>query len=262
MLNTAASTISIAGRQLETLLIQSRTENSATVVMLHAGLSSMDLWHKFPAQLAERTGCSVLLYSRYGYGRSEVLHEKRDKLYLHHEAYEVLSQLLKKYEISRPVIFGHSDGASIALLYAAKFPKEPLGIVVEAPHVFVEEITIKGILEAKDAFNNGDLGRKLQPYHTDAQKTFLGWNDIWLDTDFRDWNIESEIQAIECPVLAIQGEDDQYGTLAQLDAIKAVTPNTELFVLPRCRHSPHSDRPEEVLAKSSDFIKSLTTNSQ
>lgn len=259
MLNTATSTIPITGRLLETSFIESRTNEGATIVMLHSGLGSMNLWHKFPSKLAEATGCSVLLYSRYGYGRSEVLREKRDKFYLHHEGYEVLPKVLEQFKITRPILFGHSDGATIALLYAAKYPAKPLGVILEAPHVFVEEITIEGILEAKDDFKNGDLGKKLQPHHTDAEKTFWGWNDIWLDASFRDWNIEGEIRTIQSPILAIQGEDDQYGTLAQLDAIKAVTPNTELLVLSNCRHSPHSDQAEAVLAKSAEFIKSVTT---
>jgi pimeloyl-ACP methyl ester carboxylesterase len=257
MQNTAPETIAIAGKQLETLIINSPLRDGETIVMLHPGLGSIGSWHRFPQKLAEATGCSILLYSRYGYGYSEPLKEKRDKLYLHHEGEIVLPELLARFNIRQPVLFGHSDGATIALLYAAKYPDRVRAVILEAPHVFVEEITIAGLIEAKKAFSEGkgELAHRLKPYHIDSHSTFCGWNDIWLDPAFRNWNIEQELPAIGCPMLVIQGEDDQYGTLAQLETIKRLTANTELYVIPDCRHSPHSDQGQAVLAKSKEFLE-------
>jgi len=225
--------------------------------MLHAGLGSLELWHNFPQKLCERTGYSILLYSRYGYGKSEALTEKRATNYLHHEGQKVLPELLAHFGIKRPVLFGHSDGATIALLYAAKYPACARALILEAPHVFVEEITIKGIIETREAYQSGVLAPRLKPHHLDADATFWGWNDIWLDPAFRSWNIETDLASIQCPVLVIQGEEDQYGTLAQLEAIEKQTPSTELLVLSDCRHSPHSDQSALVLARTAEFLSRI-----
>ena len=222
--------------------------------MLHPGLGSIELWQDFPQKLSAATGCSILLYSRYGYGRSEPLAEKRTTKYLHYEGEAALPELLAHFGIARPILFGHSDGASIALLYASKFPTAPLALVLEAPHVFVEDVTIAGIIEAKEAFENGKLRRALKPYHTDSDSTFRGWNDIWLDPAFRDWNVEAELKTVHCPILVIQGREDQYGTLAQLDAIEKQIPKTELLVISDCRHSPHADQPTMVLERATEFV--------
>jgi pimeloyl-ACP methyl ester carboxylesterase len=251
--------VTIDGKRLEAMVIGKLETDAPTLVFLHAGLSSLELWKEFPQQLVDRTGLNALLYSRYGYGRSEPLHEKRAPDYLHHEGHAVLPQLLEKYGVMHPVLVGHSDGATISLLFAGRFPNRPKALILEAPHVFVEEITISGLKEAKEAYDNGALGPRLAPYHVDAEATFRGWNDIWLDPDFRSWNIENDLKTIRCPVLIIQGEDDQYATVAQVESIKNRTPATETFMIPNCRHSPHSDQPELVLARMAEFLKKVVT---
>jgi pimeloyl-ACP methyl ester carboxylesterase len=249
--------VTVDGKRLETVVIGRMDPDAPTLVFLHAGLSSLELWKDFPQQLVDRTGLNALLYSRYGYGRSEPLHEKRPPDYLHHEGQKVLPELLENYGVVHPVLVGHSDGATISLLFAACFPDRPKALILEAAHVFVEELTIAGLMEAKEAYNNGALGPRLEPYHVDAEATFRGWNDIWLDPGFRSWNIEDELKTIRCPILVIQGDDDQYGTIAQVQSIARATPRTQTFMIPDCRHSPHNDQPELVLARMTEFLKGV-----
>jgi len=256
------SFINIAGHRLEALTIGDVTSSAPTLVFLHAGLGSLDLWKEYPSKLVERTGFGALVYSRYGYGRSDSLSEKRSVNYLHHEGQEVLPEILDAFEISRPILIGHSDGATIALLFAAAFPSRPCAIILEAPHIFVEDITLAGLREAKEAYENGPLRNALQPHHIDAETTFRGWNDIWLNPEFRDWNIEAELKTIACPVLLIQGEDDQYGTMAQLEGIRRQVPGAELHMIQQCRHSPHQDQPDIVLEHMVRFIKDLGVSSE
>jgi pimeloyl-ACP methyl ester carboxylesterase len=226
-------------------------------VLLHEGLGSVAHWRDWPARLAARTGCGVFAYSRHGYGGSEPLRERRAVGYMHHEAEIVLPDLLRQAGIARPILFGHSDGASIALLYAAAFPGEPRGLVLEAPHVFVEDVSVAGIAAARRVYETTDLRDRLARYHADPDGAFRGWNDIWLDPAFRAWNIEDRLAAIRCPLLLIQGEADEYGTRAQLDAIAARVPDTETALLPG-GHAPHRDDPETVLALTADFVARIT----
>ncbi len=228
------------------------------LVLLHEGLGSLELWRDFPARLAERTGCGVLAYSRYGYGRSDVLREKRAPGYMHHEAHVVLPELLAALGLERPVLFGHSDGASIALLYAGEPAHDPRGLILEAPHVFVEELSVRSITAARDAYAGTGLRAKLARYHDDADATFFGWNDIWLDPRFRAWNIEPAAGGVRCPVLLVQGDADEYGTTAQLAAIAARVRSHETLLVPGAGHSPHRDAPETVLARVADFVGSLS----
>jgi pimeloyl-ACP methyl ester carboxylesterase len=215
------------------------------------------MWRDFPQKAAAATGCAAVVYSRYGYGQSDVLREARAVDYMHVEALQVLPQLLRTLDISDPVLVGHSDGGSIALIHAAA-NTATRGLVVMAPHVFVEDISVKSIAEAKTAFENTDLPQKLGRYHADAAKTFRGWNDIWLHPDFRSWNIEEVLPRVHCPVLAIQGFDDEYGTMAQLEAIAKQTGGPiELLRLADCRHSPHRDQPAVVIEAISRFIARL-----
>lgn len=246
----------VAGRRLETRTIAARDADLPTIVMLHEGLGSLALWRDLPERLAEATGCAVVTYSRYGYGRSETLNEARDPSYMHDEGERVLPALLAELRIERPVLFGHSDGASIALLYAAAHPGGARALILEAPHVFVEECSVTSIAAAREAFVTTGLRAKLARWHDDVDRTFYGWNDIWLDPRFRDWNIEPALDAIRCPVLLIQGDADEYGTAAQLDAIARRVPGVETLLVPGAGHSPHRDAPDAVLARIAAFLAS------
>ncbi|HYL38774.1 MAG TPA: alpha/beta hydrolase [Bryobacteraceae bacterium] len=244
----------VDGRRLETLWIPAAVEGAPAIVMLHEGLGSIAHWKDFPAQLAARTGCGVLVYSRYGSGNSERLAEKRDAGYLHREAEVVLPALLGQMGIGRPVLLGHSDGASIALIFAGKFPGAAAALILEAPHVFVEDMAIDSIARARTAYLTTDLPEKLARYHGHVDETFWGWNNIWLDPRFRSWNIEEYLPAIQCPVLVIQGQDDEYGTVRQVEAIQAKAPQTEVLLLAHCGHAPHRDQPEATLENVAEFI--------
>ncbi len=251
------SFVTVQGRKLEVLRIAGANPDLPTLVFLHEGLGSVAMWRDFPQKAAAATGCAAVAYSRYGHGRSEGLRGPRAVDYMHVEALEVLPELLELLGIDDPVLVGHSDGGSIALIYAA-MSDSVKGLVVMAPHVFVEDISVKSIAEAKTAFEGTDLAQKLGRYHADAAKTFRGWNDIWLDPDFRSWNIEEVLPRIRCPVLAIQGFDDEYGTMAQLEAIARQTGGSiELLRLADCRHSPHRDQPGVVLEAMVSFIARL-----
>jgi pimeloyl-ACP methyl ester carboxylesterase len=199
----------------------------------------------------------VVAYSRYGHGNSERLREARTVDYMHDEARVVLPELLRVLEIDAPVLFGHSDGASIALIYAASFPAGATALVLEAPHVFVEPLTIRSIELARDAAAKTDLLAKLARYHADAATTFRGWNDIWLHPQFGHWNITALLPAIAVPVLLLQGRGDEYGTPAQLDTIAAAIPHTNTVLLAECGHSPHRAQTRLVLDQTRDFIEML-----
>ncbi|MBP5856306.1 alpha/beta hydrolase [Marivibrio halodurans] len=229
-----------------------------TIVMLHEGLGSVAMWKDFPAALATESGHPVLVYSRHGYGRSSRLAAPFGTDYMHREALETLPALLDRLGIESPILFGHSDGASIALIHAGGAGRAVAGLILEAPHVFVEDLTITSIEQAKTAFQTTDLVTKLGRYHDDADSSFRGWNDIWLHPEFRAWNIEEFLPQVVAPVLAIQGADDEYGTLDQLDAIeRGATGRVEKLVLETCKHSPHRDRREAVLKAADDFLKAL-----
>jgi pimeloyl-ACP methyl ester carboxylesterase len=245
------------GKRLETLWFAPETANAPTLVLLHEGLGSIAHWKDFPRRLAERTGCGVLVYSRAGYGDSERLTEKRPVNYMHREAEVVLPTVLEQQSIRRPVLLGHSDGASIALIFAGTFPDAPRALILEAPHVFVEDLTVRSIAQAKTVYQTTDLPRRLGRYHAHGDDTFWGWNDIWLDPAFRSWNIEEYLPKICCPVLLIQGEDDEYGTLQQLEAIRARIPAAEILTLAQCGHTPHRDQTEATLERMAWFIASL-----
>ncbi len=232
--------ILIDGKRLETLLLSSAA-NAPTIVMLHEGLGSIAMWKDFPEQLAQATGFGVLVYSRYGHGKSERLAEKRSVDFMHHEAKVVLPELLRQFEIQQPILLGHSDGASITIIYAGTRPQQVRALILEAPHVFVEDVSIQSIANMRTQFESTDLPQKLARFHNHVEETFRGWNDIWLDPDFRQWNIEEYLAPITCPVLVIQGQNDEYGTLAQVQAIQRLIPATQMRILPRCGHSPHRD---------------------
>ena len=245
--------VTVDGRRLETLRYPPSGKET-TIVMLHEGLGSVSMWKDFPERIAETTGCGVLAYSRYGHGKSERLAEKRGADFMHHEAQVVLPELLKRCEIQAPILLGHSDGGSICILYAATTALKPKALVLEAPHVFVEDLSVSSIAKIRATYQTADLPKKLARYHDHVDETFWGWNDIWLDPRFRSWNIEECLSHITCPVLVIQGQDDEYGTLAQVEAIKARVPGTETLVLRKCGHSPHRDQPEKTLTAITKFV--------
>jgi pimeloyl-ACP methyl ester carboxylesterase len=211
------------------------------------------MWREFPEQLARATGCRTLIYSRHGYGRSSPLDAPRHVDYMHAEARLWLPAILGRLGIRRPVLLGHSDGASIALIHAASPASDVAGIIALAPHVKVEDLTVRSIDAAKAAYMNTDLRTRLSRHHADVDSAFWGWNRIWLDPAFRGWNIEALLPAIRCPVLAIQGVDDEYGTMEQIASIGRAVPDSKLLALESCRHSPHRDQPQAVIAAAREF---------
>ena len=227
------------------------------IVMLHEGLGSVSLWKDFPKALAAATQRRVLVYSRYGYGRSDPLTEPRRVEYMHAEALVTLPELLDTLGIGDPVLFGHSDGASIALIHAGRAGRPVSAIVALAPHVFVEAYGLASIADARRAYLEDDLRDRLARRHADVEGAFWGWNDIWLHPDFVAWNIEALLPAIDRPMLAIQGLDDQYGTLEQLDRIERAVGDFRRLELADCRHSPHRDQPDAVLSATADFLRPL-----
>jgi pimeloyl-ACP methyl ester carboxylesterase len=246
--------VEIRGRRIEVRTIAGEPGRPA-LVFLHEGLGSVAMWRGFPARVAEVTGCPTLVYSRYGYGGSDVLEAPFAVDYMHREAQDALPALLARLGVERPVLVGHSDGASIALIYAGTHPEAVRGLVVLAPHVFVEDLSVRSIAEAKVGFETTEMKKKLARYHTDARRTFYGWNDIWLSPDFRRWNIEECLPGIRCPVLAVQGEDDEYGTMAQIETIAArVAGPCELVRIAACGHRLHRDQHDVTLEAIARFV--------
>ena len=251
-----------AGRpvRIEHAWIGSADRAAPLIVFLHEGLGSLAMWKDFPARLCAAAGCRGLVYSRPGYGCSTPRAEGESWApdFMHRQAVEVLPALLRALGIDAvadpPWLFGHSDGASIALLHATRFPGSVAGAVVLAPHILVEDVSVASIEKARDAYLRGDLRQGLAKYHHNPDSAFWGWNGVWLDAAFRSWSIEAEIASIACPLLAVQGLDDEYGTLEQIRGIARRLPRTELLELPGCGHSPHRDQPERLIAATTDFI--------
>jgi pimeloyl-ACP methyl ester carboxylesterase len=225
--------------------------------MLHEGLGSVAMWKDLPRQLADRTGRDVVAYSRRGYGRSAPIDGPRAMTYMHREGEVVLPALLAALEVPRAILFGHSDGASIALICAGTRPQLAAALILEAPHVFVEDLSVNSIAAARDAWHATDLRAKLARYHDDVDGAFRGWNDAWLDPRFRDWNIEAYADGVRCPVLVVQGEADEYGTIAQVDTIAARIAKSAVFVVPAAGHSPHRDAAVAVLDRIVAFTASV-----
>lgn len=229
------------------------------LVFLHEGLGSVSMWRDFPDRLCEATDCRGLVYSRPGYGRStqRAADELWDLDFMHRQAEQVLPALLAALDLDTaaepPWLLGHSDGGSIALLHAARFPVA--GTIVLAPHIFVEELSVASIAQTRRAYLETDLRERLARHHDDPDSAFWGWNRIWLHPPFRDWNIEADIETIGTPLLAVQGLDDEYGTLEQIRGIRRRVPHTELVELADCGHSPHRNQPERVIAAVKDFLE-------
>lgn len=252
--SSASAFLSVRGRSLEYRRIAAAADRP-TLVFLHEGLGSISQWRDFPERIVEATGLPAIVYARHGHGQSDLLEQPHGVDFMHREALESLPEILRQLGITRPILIGHSDGASIALIYAgAGHPLE--GLVAMAPHVFVEDISIEGIVAAKHAFETTDLPQKLARHHRDPLKTFYGWNDVWLTPAFRSWNIESFLPAIKCPLLAIQGHADEYGSMAQVDAIaRQAGGPVAVLKLEHCGHSPQKDQPEIVAGAIIEFVK-------
>lgn len=249
----SAEYVEVGDARLEYKRIPATLPSRAPIVLLHEGLGSIAMWRDFPERVAAATGAETVVYSRRGYGRSTPLKAKRQVDYMHVEAREVLPKVLERLGLERPVLLGHSDGGSIALIHAAS-GHATAGLIVMAPHIFVEDLTVTSIEAARRTYKTTDLGQRLGRYHADADHTFWGWNDIWLDPAFRSWNIEALVPQIAVPILAIQGEDDEYGTRAQVDGIARLARGPcEVVLLPACKHSPHRDQPEATLEQIRRF---------
>ncbi len=246
--------------RIEVQWIASERSSAPLLVFLHEGLGSLAMWKTFPQQLCAATGCRALVYSRPGYGRSTArgADETWGPDFMHRQAYEVLPALFDALRLDTlsepPWLLGHSDGASIALLYAARFPDRIAGAIVLAPHILVEDLSVASIERARSAYLEHDLRQRLVSYHENPDSAFWGWNRIWLDPEFRDWSIEAEIGSIRCPLLAVQGRDDEYGTMKQIYGIANCLPQTELLELTGCGHSPHRDQPQRLISAITDFF--------
>ena len=228
------------------------------MVFLHEGLGSVAMWKDFPHTLCLACGLPGLVYSRPGYGRStpRLPSERWSSDFMHRQAQEVLPALLDHLGVSQPVVlFGHSDGGSIALLFAASHPDRVAATVVAAPHLFVAEVSVSSIEQARVAYASGALQQKLAPYHQDTDSAFWGWCGAWLSPAFRHWNIEAEVSAIRSPILAIQGENDEYGTMKQIRKIAELAPQTRLVELADCGHSPHRDQLNLLVSNVSTFLE-------
>ena len=249
-------TITVQGSRLEYVRLPSAhpRPGAPAMVFLHEGLGSISMWRDFPQRVADATGCEAVVYSRRGYGRSAVLKEPRAPRYMHDEALAALPELLDRLNLERPILFGHSDGASIALIHAGGAQRPLAGVVVMAPHVLVEDVSIRSIGQAKLAYETTNLRDRLARHHDDVDSVFRGWNDIWLHRDFRAWNIEEYLPSITCPLLAIQGEDDEYGTMDQIERIARQVGDTDVVRLADCRHSPHKDQPDAVIEAVAAFV--------
>lgn len=265
--------IAVLGVNLEVMHIAAPagTRKRPPIVFLHEGLGSVSMWRDFPMRLCQATGRAGLVYSRLGYGQSDTVADVRGagRLkpdYMHREAREVLPELLRICDIQKPILLGHSDGGTIALLYAAQF--ETAACIVMAPHLFVEDISIAAIQQAREAYETGNLRERLAKFHADVDIAFWQWNDIWLSPEFRSFNIEAECQKITCALLAIQGLDDPYGTMAQIDALGGIGFNSSsqislspanhqrrmLLKLEQCGHSPHKDQKEKVISSTAQWL--------
>lgn len=251
--------LDVAGQRLEYRMTGPRPDAAPTIVMLHEGLGCAGLWGDFPDKLAAATGAGIFVYSRAGYGQSSPVALPRPLTYMHDEAREILPRLLSAIGFRRGLLLGHSDGASIATIYAGSIQDHRVrGLILIAPHFVVEDVSIASIAEAKTAYAQTDLRAKLARWHKDPDNAFRGWNDAWLDPQFREWDISQELAYIRVPILIVQGEDDQYGTVKQIEVAReeCYCP-VEVALLPGAKHSPQREAPDATLKAVSDFAGRL-----
>lgn len=256
--------LNLAGKAIDCALFTppdrpARDWRGCRLLLLHEGLGCIALWRQFPQALANALDEPVLAYSRYGYGQSQVLEQAREPSFMHTEADLPLRSLRQQLALNDLILIGHSDGASIALLHAALHPDGIRGVVVMAPHLFVEPFGLVSIQQAREQFERGDMAERMRRYHRDPRRTFAGWCDVWTSPAFLDWNIELEVAKLRCPVLAIQGHADQYGSMRQIDRIAQLVGDSELLKLDDCQHSPHLEQPEPTLAAIVGFVGRLRT---
>jgi pimeloyl-ACP methyl ester carboxylesterase len=260
----SATTTSVPYRggsiEIEFRRVNAARRRAPLLVFLHEGLGSVSAWRDFPERLCDAAGVRGFVYSRPGYGRSTARppDERWTPTYMHEQARDLLPALLVAVGIDTdrdpPWLLGHSDGGSIALIHAATFPDRVAGVVALAPHIFVEDVSIESIRAARAVYLMGALRDRLARHHADPDSAFWGWNDVWLDPAFRRWNIESLLPRIGCPVLAVQGRDDEYGTLAQIEGIARAVPHAERLTLDACGHSLHRDQPDRLIRVVTKFV--------
>ena len=240
-------------------MISAVDRNQPTILFLHEGLGSIAQWRDFPDGACSGTGCPGIVYNRAGYGGSAPADLPRTIDFMHREARFVLAELLRKLKLQDVILVGHSDGGSIALIYASDPTVNVRGLVLIAPHVFVEEITVQSIARARTEYLRGNLKDRFQKYHQDADHTFLSWSDIWLNPEFKNWDIRPLLKTIKTPILVIQGEQDEFGTTAQVEAIQeeCSVPVTSVMI-PNCGHRPHIEAPTETLTHTIRFVKAGT----
>jgi pimeloyl-ACP methyl ester carboxylesterase len=219
--------------------------NRPTIIFLHDSLGCVELWRDFPQIIGEKTKCNVFIYDRFGYGKSSpFVSEKRENDYMELEA-DFLNEIIEKLQLENCILFGHSDGGSIALIAAAKYPKNNKGIITEGAHIFVEDITLEGIRAAKELYQTTNLKEKLEKYHgNNTQALFEAWTETWLHPQFYDWNIEHFLPSILCPTFVFQGVDDEFGSIDQVEGIEKGCPQTKFFIIPDAKHSPHKEAKE------------------
>jgi pimeloyl-ACP methyl ester carboxylesterase len=246
--------VHIDGRRLEAVEIAGDADRRA-LVLLHEGLGSVGLWRGFPRELADATGRRVIAFSRYGHGRSEPPPAPRTPRFFHEEARDVLPPLLEQVDAPEPILVGHSDGASIALIHAGERPVT--GLALLAPHVVVEDVTVEAIRQTRREFEDGPLRERMARHHDDPDAAFRGWCDVWLDPGFRTWTLESEARRVAVPTLLIQGARDPYGTLDQIDRIESRVRGPVRRLVVDGGHSPHLEAPEPVLAALREFVADL-----
>jgi pimeloyl-ACP methyl ester carboxylesterase len=250
-------TFTVAGRRIEAAWDGPAPDQAPTLVLLHEGLGCVAMWKEFPRLLAERTGYGVLTYSRPGYGQSDPVALPRPLTYMHDEAREVLPAVLDQAGVRKTVLVGHSDGASIATIYAgSRQDFRVRGLVLIAPHFFVEDVSVRSIEAARRAYETGDLRDRLGKYHRNVDMAFRGWNDAWLDPNFRFWRIDEFLPYIRVPILIVQGKDDEYGTRTQVALAQEETYcPVEVTMLADAGHSPQIDRPEDTLEAIAEFVR-------
>lgn len=249
--------LAIGAQRLEYRMIGPRPGDAPTLVMLHEGLGCVGMWGDFPDKLQQATGCGVFVYSREGYGQSSAVTLPRPLSFMHTEARETLPQILDAIGFQHGLLVGHSDGASIAAIYGGSHQDHRVrALVLIAPHFFVEDVTIASIREMRETYEAGELRERLRKWHEDVDATVRGWSDVWLTNDFRNWDLTDDLAYIRVPILIVQGEDDQYGTVAQIEAAQrdCYCP-VDVALLPGARHNPQREAPEETLRVISDYVK-------
>ena len=245
--------VNACGKRLEARCWGAAPADGRAIVLLHEGLGCVALWRDFPERLHAATGLPVMAYSRAGHGQSDPDDVPRRLDWMTQEAVVVLPEILEDHGIARPIYVGHSDGATIAAIRAGSAP-ETHAAVLMAPHFFTEDIGIAEIARVDEAFRTTDMAKRMAKYHRDPVAMFRGWADAWLDPEFRQWNVASALRGVECPLLAMQGRQDQYGTLAQIEAVQRNVSHAEVLVLEDCQHVPHLEQPEATLDTIERFM--------